>query len=54
MTHITPVPENGATPEEAEALTAISSAWGAVPQLGRVIARSRALTRPSSVRTRTR
>jgi AhpD family alkylhydroperoxidase len=45
MSHIAPVPETGATPEEVEALAAIRSAWGAVPQLGRVIARSRALTR---------
>jgi AhpD family alkylhydroperoxidase len=45
MSRIAPVPETTATPEEAEALAAIRSAWGAVPQLGRVIARSHPLTR---------
>jgi AhpD family alkylhydroperoxidase len=45
MSRIEPVPETATTPEEAEALAAIRSAWGAVPQLGRVIARSRPLTR---------
>jgi AhpD family alkylhydroperoxidase len=45
MSRIAPVPEDTATPEEAEALAAIRSAWGSVPQLGRVIARSGPLTR---------
>jgi AhpD family alkylhydroperoxidase len=42
---IAPVLDTAATPEEAEALAAIRSAWGAIPQLGRVIARSGPLTR---------
>jgi AhpD family alkylhydroperoxidase len=45
MSRIEPVPETAGIPEEAEALDAIRSAWGGVPQLGRVIARSRPLTR---------
>jgi uncharacterized peroxidase-related enzyme len=45
MSRIEPVSDAAATHEEAEALVAIRSAWGAVPQLGRVIARSHPLTR---------
>jgi uncharacterized peroxidase-related enzyme len=45
MSRIDPVVETEATPEEAEALAALRSAWGAVPELGRVIARSHPLTR---------
>jgi len=45
MSRIAPVPETAATPEEAEALAEVRSAWGGVPQLGRVIARSQPLTR---------
>jgi uncharacterized peroxidase-related enzyme len=45
MSRIAPVSDTAATQEEADALAAIRSAWGAVPQLGRVIARSHPLTR---------
>ena len=45
MSRIAPVLDATATPEESEALAAIRSAWGAVPELGRVIARSNPLTR---------
>ena len=45
MSRIAPVLDTAATPEETEALEAIRSAWGAVPELGRVIARSKPLTR---------
>jgi AhpD family alkylhydroperoxidase len=45
MSPIAPVVDAAATPEEMEALEAIRSAWGAVPELGRVIARSNPLTR---------
>ena len=45
MSRIAPVLDATATPEETEALAAIRSAWGAVPELGRVIARSNPLTR---------
>lgn len=45
MSRLEPVLDTLATPEEAEALEAIRSAWGAVPELGRVIARSNPLTR---------
>ena len=45
MPRIAPVSDTGASQEEAQALGAITAAWGAVPQLGRVIARSHPLTR---------
>lgn len=45
MSRIEPVLDTAATPEETEALEAIRSAWGAVPELGRVVARSKPLTR---------
>ena len=45
MSRIRPVSSETATPEEAQALDAIRAAWGAVPELGRVIARSEPLTR---------
>jgi AhpD family alkylhydroperoxidase len=45
MSHITPVADEAATEDEAEALAEIRGAWGGVPRLARVIARSLPLTR---------
>jgi len=45
MTRIAPVADEAAIDDEAEALGELRAAWGAVPQLGRVIARSLPLTR---------
>lgn len=45
MNHLSPVADEAATPEELEALEEIRAAWGGVPQLGRVVARSLPLTR---------
>jgi uncharacterized peroxidase-related enzyme len=45
MSRLTPVAKATATPKEQEALAAIQTAWGGVPQLARVIARSTPFTR---------
>ena len=45
MSRIIPVADATATPSEVEAIAEIRAAWGGVPQLGYVFARSPALTR---------